>query len=592
MRDIKTIIRMLKQLKYIMNKEQRKESLRLIFIILIGALFELLGISSVLPLIEAIIHPEKIVNSKLWGPIFSFFDIGTNKIVFVMGLVVAVIFIIKNLYLSYSAYKQAAFRCKFQKDLSINVLESYMHMPYINLTEVNSFKVIRAVGTDIDGVYLILENLFKFLSELLTMILIGVYITMSDWIMASGVIILAIFSLLFITITLKHKINQLGQEQRILLYLRNAYVNQAIIGNKEIRVMSRTNSFMKTYEDVYERLRGISVKYNLTTSLPERIIETVCIVGIMGVISVRVMIGMDLSTFVPVLGAFAMAAFRILPCVSRMAGNINMIVFNRAALEAIYNNLNETFEISNISSSDNSVQNEKINFDDIIEVDNIVWKYKNSTKNTLDGVSLKINKGESIAIIGSSGAGKTTLADIILGLLTPVTGDTKVDGRSIYSMQEGWSRMIGYVPQSTFLIDSSIRENITFGLESKEIDDELVFSAIKQAQLEEFVNSLPDGIDTVVGERGVKISGGQRQRIAIARALYYNPDIIVFDEATSSLDTDTEQAVMEAIERLYGNKTIIIIAHRLTTIKNCDKIYEVQGGKIFERKKEDVFKDF
>ena len=218
----------------------------------------------------------------------------------------------------------------------------------------------------------------------------------------------------------------------------------------------------------------------------------------------------------------------------------------------------------------------------------MLWKYPESKKATLQGINLEIKKGESVAFIGESGAGKTTLADIILGLYIPQEGTVTVDGVSIYDIPQDWSRIVGYVPQSVYLLDDTIRNNILFG--EKQMDDKKIWDALKQAQLYDFVKTLPDGLNTIVGERGIKFSGGQRQRIAIARALYYNPDILVLDEATSALDNETEEALMESIEALQGLKTLIIIAHRLSTIRNCDKIYEVKDGKIELRNKEEILK--
>lgn len=317
----------------------------------------------------------------------------------------------------------------------------------------------------------------------------------------------------------------------------------------------------------------------------------------MAVMCLRIARGTDMADFVPQLGIFAVAAFQILPSVANISACISGLVFYRPTLEEAYDNIAAArqydqinLELSDTDSAMLSVKNSiPVVFQDKIEIENIVWKYDNTDQNVLEGLSLEIYKGQSIAFIGSSGAGKTTLADIILGLLPPQEGTVKVDGKSIYTIPNEWSRMIGYVPQSVFLIDDTIRNNVAFGLLPTEIDDERVWEALAQAQLAEFVQSLPKGIDTIVGERGVRFSGGQRQRVAIARALYYNPDILVLDEATSALDSETENAVMESIEELQGRKTLIIVAHRLTTIKSCDRIFEIVEGKAVEREKREIF---
>ena len=227
----------------------------------------------------------------------------------------------------------------------------------------------------------------------------------------------------------------------------------------------------------------------------------------------------------------------------------------------------------------------KLEFNEKVEIRNVSWKYSETGPDILKDISFDIIKGTSVAFIGQSGAGKTTLADVILGLLKPYEGDVTVGGKSIFTSPKSWAGIVGFVPQSVYLTDDTIRKNVAFGVEEADIDDDKIWRALEQAQLAEFVKGLPDGLDNIVGDRGIKISGGQRQRIAIARALYEEPEILVLDEATSALDTETESAVMEAIDFLHGKKTMIIIAHRLTTIQNCDTVYEVKNGSISAVKK-------
>lgn len=592
MKNVKTVMTLLNELKFIMNKEQKKKCVRLILIVLIGSLFELLGVSAILPFIQSIMYPEVLLEKWYMKPFASIFGSNTDYLIFFGGGVIGIVYLLKNLYLCFSAYMQAAFRCKFQKDLSIRVLNSYMELPYIDLIEINSHKILRAIGLDIDGVYSIVENIFKFLSELLTVVLIGIFIIYTDWIMAIGILFLALFCLLFVTFCLKSKMNLLGRTQRNIMYKKSAQAHQAIAGNKEIKVMNRTNSFMKEYANIADSLQNISIRFNFISALPERVIETICISGIIGVVCARILLGVELSGFIPKLGTFAVAAFRILPCISRMTGDINNIVFYKASLEAVYDSLVQQMLRENKGKNRNKYSaGEVISFREKLVVNNIEWKYPQSIEPVISKLNLSIIKGESVALIGESGAGKTTLVDMILGLFEPSSGSIEMDGIDIYSMPQQWSKIIGYVPQAIFLIDDTIRENITFGLEKEQVDDGMVWRALEQAQLKEFVESLPEGLDTIVGERGIKISGGQRQRIAIARALYYNPDILVLDEATSALDNDTEAAVMEAIDSLRGKKTLIIIAHRLSTISNCDKVYEISNGKAIEVKRKSFIEE-
>ena len=288
--------------------------------------------------------------------------------------------------------------------------------------------------------------------------------------------------------------------------------------------------------------------------------------------------------FVTALGAIGIAAVRILPSVSTLTNGMNGLVYMRPSLEAAYDNLMEADRYQHTVESVEIDSPDKMEFCDSIQVDHISWRYQKDLPLVLKELDLEICKGESVALIGESGAGKSTLADILLGLLKPESGRVLVDGTDISSIQSSWSRMIGYVPQMVFLIDDTIRQNIAFGISEEEIDDEKVWNALEEAQMRSVVESM-GGLDVIVGERGIKLSGGQRQRIAIARALYHDPDILILDEATSALDTDTESAVMEAIDALQGRKTLIIIAHRLSTIQNCDKVYEIRDRKAFQKLK-------
>lgn len=324
-----------------------------------------------------------------------------------------------------------------------------------------------------------------------------------------------------------------------------------------------------------------NTKYLWISKTPSRLIETIFISCLLIVVMASYDGGQDSIKFATELGAIGIAAVRILPSVSTLTNALNGLVFLRPSLEEAYVNIVQTdYYWTNIVSKD-TIQ--KDSFESVISINNISWRYGETSPFVLEHLCLEINKGDSVAFIGESGAGKSTLADCLLGLYKPVCGEICVDGVNIFFMQKSWSKMIGYVPQMVFLLDDTIRNNIAFGIKDIEIDDTKIWEVLEQAQLKNVVKSLEKGLDTVIGERGMKLSGGQRQRLAIARALYHNPDILILDEATSALDSDTENAVMEAIEALKGKKTLIIIAHRLTTIRSCNKVYEIKAGQAFQR---------
>lgn len=586
------------QMLYIMTSRQKKQCVGVFIIIFIGSFFEMLGVTAVLPFIQAVLDPKQLIVKWNLKPVLDAFGVRSDiDIILFLGMVLIFVYIIKNLYLSFSSYLQIKFKLRMEKDLSVLMLRTYMRRPYSYFLEVNSGDILRGIKDDILAVHTILDVCFKILVEGITLILIIVFLIITDPLMTTGAIGIAVVCFLCITLGMKKRMNFLGVRQREAVAKQNKYAYQAVNGIKEITVMQRNEDFIRQYEDAYEVKRSTSVAYEFIQVLPERIIEGMCISGIIGMVCFRCAYGFDVSEFIPKLAVFAVAFFRVLPSISRLTGYFSGIVFYRPGLHATYDNIKaardyeEYLENYALGSNATSEESPKDSFDKEVFVDNITWKYENSPNTVLDGLSLRIEKGESVAFIGASGAGKTTLADIILGLLKPQKGSVYVDGTDIFTIRKSWSHIIGYVPQTVFLLDETVRTNILFGLPEEDGDDEKVWKALEKAQLKSFIEQLPGGLDTIVGERGIKFSGGQRQRIAIARALYYNPEILVLDEATSALDNETETAVIESIEALQGHKTLIIVAHRLTTIRNCDKIYEIKDGAAWLREKEEILKD-
>lgn len=580
--DIKTVIEIGKQIIYIMNRKQKKQAVMLFFVIIIGAMFETLSVSAVIPFMQAILTPLELGEKWYWAFFIRTFHLQTEySIIIMVGILIIAVYVIKNGYLTFSTYAQVRYKSQFQKNLSTKMLDSYMKRPYSYFLDVNSAQVLRGIHDDVGGVYTVLDSLLRILMEMVTVSLIGVFIIVTDPFMAVGVILLATFTLLLIISGVKRQLKVMGLKHREASTGQYKCAYQAINGIKEIKVMRREQNFLKQYRTVYETKMKAEVRFNFLSAIPERIIETICVAGLIAVVCVRIGFMDDIAAFVPKLGAFAIAAFRILPSISKITGSVNALVFYRPSLEATYRNLQEVKQYENIIDDSNEKVEAKLcpHFDKHITVESISWRYNNTAENVISGLDLTVKKGESIAFIGASGAGKTTLADIILGLLKPQTGSIKMDDTDISTIPEQWAKTIGYVPQTVFLTDDTIRNNVAFGIEENMIDEEAVWRALEMAQIKDFVEKLSKGLDTEVGERGIKFSGGQRQRVAVARALYYDPDILVLDEATSALDGETEAAVMESIDSLQKHKTLIIIAHRLTTIKNCDKVYEIADGR-------------
>lgn len=588
MKDLKTIVNIVKQELYIMTPKQKKMSLFLFLVVFIGSIMELLGVTAILPFIQSLLDVDGLKQIWIVKNIIDFFHLQNQyQIIYIMAFFVILIYLFKNLYLLWSSNVQYKFRYKFQRELSSRMLSAYMRRPYEYFLTINSAQVLRSIEGDVIAVFGIYEFFFKILSCLLNIVLIGIFLLYTDYIMAIGVLFLSFISFTIIMCVFKKLLSGVGKAQREASMMTKKYAYQAVNGIKEIHVMKKNEFFIQKYDTAYLQQNKMEKKYSFLNECPEKIIEMSCIAGILAIVCIRLAIGVDISKFVSQLSVFAVAAFRILPSISRLIGYVSGLVYARPALEDAYNQLIEVEkhekQISGyIRENRREEAVKEFMFQDKIEIKGIVWKYPNSEEYVLDSLDLIIHKGESIGFIGASGAGKTTLSDIILGLFKPLAGNVFADGIDIYTIPEVWAKTIGYVPQAVYLTDDTIRNNIAFGEEEQDIEDNKVWEALEQAQFKEYVEKMPLSLDTMVGERGIRLSGGQKQRIAIARALYYNPDIIVLDEATSALDNETEKAVMESIDALQKKKTLIIVAHRLSTLKNCDRVFEIQKGKAKE----------
>ena len=589
------------QLKYILDKNQRRGAIVVVLSMLLSSIMELLGVSAIYPFLQIMLDVDSMQKKWYIRWIKSVLPNITMELLLVfIGIVIILIYVLKNIFMIVSAYIQNVYAARFQKENSVKVLDAYLRRPYQFFLNTNSSIILRGISSDVTGVYQILLNCFTIFSELLNVIVLGIFLMLTDWFISISAMLLAVICFFAITMGFKGRMRNAGQEAREATTMKSQCSYQAINGIKEIIVLDRREDFVEQYRYAARIEEKASVVNGFILACPDRILEGVCIAGFMAIMCIKILVGVNLNSFIPVLGTFAMGAFRILPSVSKISSRLNSMVYYRPCLQSTYDNIREIREYDKKNESKVHVGQEKnlapfaedekgcISFCHKLEIKNIVWKYLNAKETVIGGLNLTIYKGEAVAFIGASGAGKTTLADIIMGLLKPQFGTVEIDGIDIFAIPHHWSKIIGYVPQMVFLIDDTVRSNVAFGLKRELISDDKVWAALEQAQLKEFVENLPCGLDTIVGERGVKLSGGQRQRIAIARALYENPDILVLDEATSALDNETENAVMESIDALQGFKTLIIVAHRLTTIRNCDKIYEIKDGVAVERSKEEV----
>ncbi len=583
-KKLKLFIQLFRQMMDLLTRSQRKRCALIFVMIFAGGFFELLGLSSILPFVKMIISPDELKKEWIYTNVLSRIGLDTNeRIVPVLAAAVVLMYIIKNVFLVYSTYIQAGLIADIRTNLSKESLTAYLSNEYSFFVNENSAIVIRGLTTDIDGYVSTLQNFFNTGIRLINIVLICIWLISTNIVLTVAVVGLGTIAMIAVTLGLKRQMRILGEAQRNANAETLKSITQTVNGIKEVKILGKTDFFSGRFKDVVARRCGIDIKYTTLSACPERIIETVFVCGLIITVSAINAMGRADASFVANLSAFAIAAFKLLPFVSQLSGCVNSIIYNYPAVTSIVNNMNRAFSMDAGDHMGDKVEA----FERDLALKGVIFSYGEETGRILDEISLEIKKGDSLALVGPSGAGKTTLVDVILGLNRIKGGSILVDGREVKIGEQSWGNYIGYVSQNIFMLDDSIRHNIAFGCADDEIDDTKIDKVIKQAQLDEFVASLPQGLDTNIGEGGAKVSGGQRQRIAIARALYFDPEILILDEATSALDNETEKAVMDAIDLLKDQKTLIIVAHRLSTISKCLHIYEVRDGKLHKKIYED-----
>lgn len=582
------------KLNYILSRSQKQLGIVVAICTLLAACLEMVGISAIMPLIESFTNVEQLHEKWYLQPIVSIFHIEDQRIlVYCVCIGIIIIYLFKNLFFIFHTWMVKKYTYKIKRELGTRVMESYMAQGYIFFVDNNTSRLLQGITGDVNAVNSILSNLFNLMTKALTIVVIGIFILLREPAIAFILLFSAALCVSCIQLFFRKPMYKYGTRQREAGWIYNQACLEMMHGSKEVLVTGRQGYFRKKYIKGIEQLNKYNIKIEMATTAPAYIIEMVCVAGL--IFAVMGQIGRNgvSSEMVTSLGVIAVAAFRILPSVGVVTSSLNAIRSSMPSFNFAHQTIQKVNELEH--AMEEKVNNEKIEQRVInkkhneIVISHVSYRYPNMDHYVLNDINLTIPSRRSIGIVGASGAGKSTFVDVLLGLLKPEKGQIFLDGKDISLLGREWNQRIGYVPQSVYLVDTDIRSNIAFGIEADQIDDEQVWKALELAQLASFVREQPKGLDSRVGERGVKFSGGQRQRVAIARALYHNPEILVLDEATAALDNETEKALMESIDAFQGEKTLIVVAHRLTTIKNCDYIYEVSDGGIIERRKEEVF---
>lgn len=573
-----------RKLNYIFTARQKVEIFWLFVIICIGSGLELMGVSVILPIINGIMAPDKMLEEPVYIWIYERFHMTSVRPLIMLLLVsLIVVYVVKNTFLIYMYNKQYKFIFENQRVLADRMVKCYMSQPYLFHVSKNSAELLRNINEDTGNFFGALQAGIKLLTELMVCFVLGVYLLIKDKTITISVICLLAIMLWLSVKVYKKNLVRMGARNRFYQMSLNKWVQQSFGGIKEVKILNKEKFFYDKYDEAYRGHAKSEYTYHTLLMIPKPILETMCICGLLGAIAIKFWWrGADITYFVPILSVFAIAAFRLLPSFNRITEYLGTILYQKSAITSIYEDLKEIDELNAQKQEKNKLE-KAIRFQNKIEIKDLTFSYPGAEKEVLKDLNLEIRKKSSVAFIGHSGAGKTTLADILMGLLKPAKGDVCVDGVSIFEGLDSWHQIIGYIPQTIYLMDDTIKNNIAFGIEEKEIDPARLKYAVEQAQLSQLIEELEFGLDTKIGEMGVRLSGGQRQRIGIARALYHNPEILVLDEATSALDNETEKAVMDAIETLHGKMTLIIIAHRLSTIKDCDYVYEIGDGRATQK---------
>ncbi|GFI01214.1 ABC transporter ATP-binding protein [Lachnospiraceae bacterium 64-25] len=586
---------MFKQLTYIFNRREKVQIVFLFLAAIIGSLLECLGVGVFMPFVNVLMDASAIQDTWYLQLFYEKLHFRSAES-FITGLTIAIIaiFVVKNVYLIVEKYAIYRFSYNTQRKISVRLLEAYMSEPYTFHLNKNISVLQRSMQEDANLFATAVIHFMELFIEITVCIALGISlfcISRSMTVIILGLLIICVGIFTAVSKKFAKGFGRECQEYKAKIY---QWMNQALGGIKEVKVLNRESFFVTSYQTYYKKYaKGLRIS-RLLAAIPKYIVEMVSMTGLLIAIIIKLKYGRtDIVTFIPQLSAFAIAAFRLMPSVGRINEHVTNIMYAVPSIELVYEDLRdvEGQEVDEAEIQEEAERNKEWKFERELEIKKVCYHYPDVEENVIDHVDFKIRKGQTVALIGESGAGKTTMADIILGLLSPQYGRIKADGVDIFKSIDQWHKNIGYIPQTIYLSDDTIRNNVAFGVFEEEIDENAVIEALKKAQLYEFVEGLIDGMDTIVGDRGVRLSGGQRQRIGIARALYHDPEILVLDEATSALDSDTEAAVMEAVDSLRSEKTMIIIAHRLTTIQNADVIFEIVNGKAEVRAKEQVLGD-
>jgi ABC-type multidrug transport system fused ATPase/permease subunit len=571
-------VKTLRKLRLIFDRATKVRLLILMLAIIAAGLLDMLALGLIAPIVQLVLDPQSLYNRGFVYSVFNFLGFESSRVFLAtLAFTLVGVYVFRAVYLLLFNRLKFRFIARRQALMSERLLVKIMGFSYLYHTHKNVAETSRIVNGDVNQLFTVITQMMLMTTDLFRAAFILLFLMMVSPVMTLMMMALALICVFIYFVAFRRKITNAGKRMRTTSIGMSKSVLQAFGGIKEIKLMQRESHFHKEFKANSDAFVKENTRFNILNEMPRMTIEMVVFGGAFSMVGLFLLSGANLTEMAPQLGMFVFAAFQLLPAVIRQVMYFNVILVNRPAVDAVYKSLYEENDIGVKApvQADTISQIEKN-----IIVQGVGFTYPNVDAKKKKNVSFDVPHNKSVAFIGPSGAGKTTLADLILGVLTPDTGAVYYQGKSVHVYFDEWSKNIGYIPQQIYLLDESILANVAFGIDHEKIDEEKVWRALEQAQLAEFVRTLPDGVKTIVGDRGVRLSGGQRQRVGIARALYEDPSVLVLDEATSSLDNETEKAVMDAVRGLQGEKTMIIVAHRLSTIEHCDIVYKVENQTV------------
>lgn len=573
-------MKVFRKLNVLLERKQKLDMLYLLLLMLISAFLETTSITMLFPIIQTLMGPEA-VESGFTGWLYNLIGVKSVSqfIIFVMVIMILA-FVIKNLFLFYEQKKLYRFIYHNQFRTSERMMRNYLHRGYEEYLNADTAVIQRNVTTDVSNMYYYILAMLQVASEAIMFFAIVVLMVVTDVLMTVVIAATLLLTLLIVKKVIKPVVRKAGQDNQDYYSSMFKWISQSVAGIKELKIGSKEQYFVDQYIKHGKGYVDAVQKYNIYSNVPRLLIETVCIASMLGYLIAVVALGGNVDTMTSVIAIFAIAAMRLMPCANRINNYLTSLAYYEPFLMGVSDSLKDEANKKESTSGFAKADEPKFPINTELRLTDITYAYPNTDTLIFDHANMTVPIGASVGIVGTSGAGKTTIVDILLGLLELREGTISADGINIKDKYQGFLKNVGYIPQMIFMLDDTILRNVAFGVPDDQIDRDKAIRALKEAQLDEFVLGLEEGLETKIGERGVRLSGGQRQRIGIARALYEDPEILILDEATSALDNETESAIMDSINHFKGKKTLVIIAHRLQTIEKCDIVYRVQDGKI------------